>query len=228
MKIRITIGFIFMFFAVACSHSQKGQGVVTEHTFFYGSDGSLNKPTHLEVKVYFNGKDLIEEVPRFDFGGDSLTFKSEINLSHFSYLNTEENVCYHYRNFSDTAKPFQKYNSVDSVTLDGGWNYFANTSIGYNNSTKIGDTTVNNIHYGRVLLDRVDGVSFILYCRDDLDAPLVQLFKPLGDSINCPIVRVETYIKNRLFMAREFEFVSNKLSPSEIKVFQAWRPKKSK
>jgi hypothetical protein len=140
-------------------------------------------------------------------------------------LDPEKNVCYNYGCFSDTAAVLKRYSDVDSVVKNGGWNFYSTRKFEYNASNNLSDTVINHTDYGRIRLDKkVNGTSayLIVYFRCDKKRTLVKVFKPLSDSIGCPIVRDDSFIRDKLFMSRELEFRSDKLSQNELKVFEAW------
>ena len=220
---------IFCLFVISLSgcytHGQD-QGAVIYHAYFYGSEGSTTIP-HFELsrKIWFKNNSSIQEVPLLLFTEDSSGQKTSFKIKHYSYLDPDKNVCYNYLNISDTAKVIKYYSDIDSVVANGGWNFYSNQKFEYDSLTNLSDSVVDNIHYGRIRLDKVvngNNVYFILYFRCDKKGTLVKVFKPLSDSIGCPIVRDDTFIKNRLFMTEALEFAFDKLSPEELKIFEAW------
>lgn len=211
-----------------CSYGQD-QGVVIVHSYFYGSKGSTTIP-HFEVsyKIWFKNNRSIQEVPLLLFTEDSSGQKTSFKIKHYSYLDPDENVCYNFSSFSDTARVLRHYSDIDSVSNDGrngGWNFYSNEKFEYDSLTNLSDTVINNSTFGRIRLDKKfngNSVYLILYFRYDKKGTLVKVFKSLSDSLGCPVVRDDNFIKNRLFMTRELEFVSDKLLPEELKVFEAW------
>lgn len=217
---------VLILFSGGCSNGQN-QGSIIVHAYFWGADSSeIKGPSVINNKIWFKGNQSIQEVPVILFGGESSGKNPFFKIKHYSYLDPDANAGRNYYAFSDTAKVFKQYSNIDSVIIGGGWNFYSNQNFQYDSSTNLSDTVINKISYGRIRLDKKindNSIFFVLYHRCDKKETLIRLFKPLSDSIGCPIVRDDTYIKNKLFMTREIEFVSDKLTRDELEVFEAWK-----
>ncbi len=171
-------------------------------------------------------------MPLLVFSDDTLgTYQTRFKIKHYSYLDPERNICYNYSSFSDTAQVLNSYENIDSIGRGGGWNFLSTDKFEYDSSKNIPDTVINNIKLGRIkLFKKFNGnnIYFIIYFRCDKKKALISIFKPLSDSIGCPIVRDDTFIKDKLFMTRELEYVSDMLSESELKIFDAWEKSSKK
>jgi len=204
-------------------YSEQANGVVRVHVYFFDENGSST--LDITYKILFKNKISIQEVPLLRSIRDSSGEKIWVEIKHYSYLDPDKNVCYEYKNFSDTAKVMKYYSDIDSVSVGGGWNFQSSKKFEYDSSINLKDTVIGDIQYSRIRLDKKingDNVYFYLYYRCDKKGILVNLFKPLSDSIGCPIVRDDTFVKNKLFMTRELEFISDSLSLNEIKIFDVW------
>jgi hypothetical protein len=209
-----------------CYSQGQDQGIVIVHTYFFGNDGPNSKPPlDISYRILFKNNRSIQEVPLLIFTDDSSGQKASFKIKHYSYLDPDKNVCYNYKSVSDTAEVLKHYSDIDSVVKDGGWNFYSNRKFEYDSSKNLCDTIINNTRYERISLDKkVNGnaVYLIIYFRCDKKGTLIKVFKPLSDSIGCPATRDDSFIKNKLFMTRELEFISDKLTQGELKVFEAW------
>lgn len=233
MKAKIFFYLVTILFSGCSLHGQDQQGIIIDHTYLFGTD-SLRRtkpPLDIRYKIFFRNNQSIQEVPLIVFTSDSSGKKTVIKIKHYSYIDADKNACFNYGNFIDTAKAIKNYSDIDSVSKDGGWNFLSNAMFEYDSSKNLKDTTIKNINYGRIRLNKTsngNNVYFILYYRCNKKETLIKLFKPLSDSIGCPIVRDDTFIKNQLFMTRELEFFSDKLSNEELKIFDAWKKNEEK
>jgi hypothetical protein len=212
---------------VECSSKNYQEGVVMVNTsFVYADDKSaMLPPFEIVFKIIYKRNLSIQEVPVINFHQDSTGQKYSVKIKHYSYLDPDKNICLNYKTFSDTAKVWTHYPDIDSVTVDGGWNFLSNSKIDYDSSANLSDTVINGITYGRNrLYDRrkQNHIYFDVYTDCTRKNTLVEIFKPISDSLECPIVREETYIKGKIFMTRHLEFVSARLSSEERGVLDAW------
>lgn len=220
------ICYVFLIMFSGCYPKKVKQGVVIVNSYIIGpgnvlSDSSLK----ISYKILFKENKSVQEVPHISFTSDSAGEKTSVKIKHYSYLDLNANVCYNYWTFSDTATAFKQYSDIDSVEVDGGRNFLSNKKFEYESSMNLADTVVSGKTYGRVRLDKKinnNDVYFILYVDCARKNSLIKLFKLLSDSLGCPIVRDETYVKGKMFMIRELKFVSDELSSEELRVFEAW------
>lgn len=223
---KIIAFFLLLVLFYGCHSQAQIQGVIVVHNYFFGVDGPTAKPPlDIKFRVWFKGSQSIQEVPELIFSEDSSGSKASVIIKSHSYLDPDNNVCYNYASFSDTAKVLEWYSDMDSVVKKGGKNFYSNKRFEYDSSMNLSDTIVNGVNYGRIKLNKtVNGNKghLIVYYRCDKKQLLIKTFKNVSDSIGCPIVRDDSYLNGKLFMIGEFEFVSDKLSESELKVFKAW------
>ncbi|MDB5195758.1 MAG: hypothetical protein JWP88_128 [Flaviaesturariibacter sp.] len=217
--------YIFSNLSFNC-RGQYHEGSIVRESTFYGLD-TLKKaaPLHILSKIYYNGTSSIQEVPLLSYTDDSSGKKTVVTIKHYSYLNEDKGVCFNYLNFTDTATLIKCYFDVDSVKIDGGWNFYSNEKFEYDNLTMLSDTIINNSGCRRIRLDKnINGnsVNFILYVDCTRKYSPVRIFKSLSDSIGCPIIRDDTFVKGVLFMTRELKYLSDHLSKTELEVFAAW------
>ena len=216
--------YLFIFSMMSCSSQEtfsQNEGIVTEHLYMFRPGDTIE----VKLRVLYRNNQTIQEVPQLNIVEDSSGKRTFTKILHYSYLDPGKNVCYNYRNFSDTAKVIKRYSNIDSVRIKGGWNFYSNKDFQYNSSTSLQDTVINGINYSRIRLDKdINGIGiyFHLYLRCDKKGTLIKYFKPISDKIGCPIVRIDTYEQNNLTISHEIEFVSDKLSQEEVKVLETW------
>ena len=220
------ICYLFLITISGCYTKKYTQGVVVISSYIIGSSKSLSDPSlKISYKILFKDNRSIQEVPLIFSSSDSSGEKTSVKIKHYSYLDPDANVCYNYWTFSDTAKAFKQYSDIDSVDIDGGRNFLSNKRFEYESSINLTDTVISGKTYGRVRLDKKfnnRNIYLVVYVDCTGKNTAIKLFKPLSDSLGCPIVRDDTYTRGKLFMIRELEFVSDRLSPDELKVFEAW------
>lgn len=221
--------FIYLFFIillVKCDVADKPQGVVRVHQSMTNVDSLGSNPIlDMSYRILYRDTKSIQEVPLLKMVTDSSGSKSMVKIKHYTYLDPDNNVCYNYRNFSDTATVLNYFSDIDSVNVGGGWNFYSKSRFEYDSAMNIKDTVINDVKFGRIRLDKKinnTDIYFHLYYRCDRKQSLIKIFKSISDSIGCPIFKVETYFKNRLFSSREIEYISDSLSQNELRVFDAW------
>lgn len=221
------LAFLAFFLFLECNSLQEKEGVVRVNTSFVGDGEKSNSlpPFEIDFKILYKGNLSIQEVPVLNLTEDSSGKESSVKIKHYSYLDPDINRCLNYKTFSDTAKVWKHYTDIDSIEVDGGWNFLSNKKLEYDSSANLPDTIVNGVTYGRRrLYDRrsAKDLYFNLYIDCNRKSELIRIFKTISDSLGCPIVRQETYIKGKIFIVREIDFLSDRLSPAESQVFSAW------
>ena len=167
-------------------------------------------------------REINNNPPEISFSVDRYTFVDFRTKSFYVYLN-----------FSDTAKIMDKYPQPDSGRPEGGWFFFTNQHyIPLANLTVVPDTTINDIVYKRVKSVQVDPTvkerevvrHYNAWARCDKKSALHRYDNPLSELIGCPVVKYEIYTPEfGSGFSMELEFLRDKLTPEEIKVFEAWR-----
>jgi len=172
-----------------------------------------------------NGDKSIQEVPLLIYNDVSNDKKIGFRIKHYSFMDKWKDKCYNYLNFIDTAKPIKSFNNIDSVSRAGGWNFYSKELFEYKSCNNLLDTTIDSVKYGRIKVDKnVNGTEFyfIMYFRYDKKGQQIRFFRNLSDRIGYPIVRDDTFIKDKLFMTRKINFISDTLSAEVTEVFNEW------
>lgn len=216
--------FIISFLAMSCSSKKlfsQSQGVLVINRHLFEPDTTIV----VKFRILYLNNQSIQEVPQLNIIEDSLGKRNFTKILHFGYLNTDENVCFNYVNFSDTARVIQYYNNIDSIGNGGGWNFYSNKKFQYDNLSELNDTLIDNVNYKRIQLNKIVGVSpisFHVFIRCDKSKVPVSFFKLLSTQIGCPIARVDTYKGGRIITSSEIQYISDTLSKKQLRVFEKW------
>lgn len=201
----------------------KGQALITS---YYYSQESGKVVDSVYFRIWWDGNQSIQQVPLILFEEDSAgNRKDTVLIDHYSFLDSKKNVCYNYKQFSDTAKILKAYSNIDSVDIGGGWNYLTKQRLRFDKAFRQGDTIINGENLQRLSAHRSEGknhIDFFMYMNCDMELGNVRLYKHLSDSIGCTIVRNDTYVNDKIYTSKQLLFVSDKLTADEIKVFEAW------
>lgn len=179
-------------------------------------------------QIWYRDSLSIQEVPLHMFKNtNKSTTDPDITISSYVFVDPQKNYCAYYRNFTDSASSFKSYLDVDSIKYYGGWNFYEKNNFPYDSREILNDTMLNNISYSRLKLYRKSETTtqhFILYYKKNI-RHLIGFMKQIEDQIGCSITRIDTYINNNLTTSIEVQFVKNKLSSDESKVFDKWKVK---
>lgn len=185
-------------------------------------------------KLWFYDSLVIAEGIRIDIDKD--IYGKEVwkgTVHKYTFINLRTKSFYEYASFSDTAQIIDKYLQPDSGRVEGGWNFFDKDEI-LNRKTLIDipDTIINGITYKRMKSTRdtrtdMEGevnLTTIGYFRCDKKNSLFTIDRPLIKQVGCPLVKIENEGKGTIpWNSFEIEFLEEKLTPAEIKVFKAWQ-----
>lgn len=233
---------------VSCSAQKKctNCGIVT------GGDKFLNPGTGqyeylenygLDQKVWYRDSLVIERILGLyieeDMDGREKRYTKTL---YYTFIDLRTLSFYDYTSFSDTAKIIKKFTQSDTALVPGGWNFYLpiDKIPPVQPPELLADTILEGVTYKRVkivcdsttfyddssgkLVERKVPQVEVLYMRCDKKGTLFQLRKPLSEKLGCPIVRQD--ILPSLYVARplssQIHFLSETLTPEEIKVFDAW------
>jgi hypothetical protein len=186
-------------------------------------------------RIWYKDSLAIEEIKQMStdedpFGNETKT----VSIRHFTFIDIKTRSLYDYTSFSDTAKLIRKYTQSDSIPVPGGWTFYgeAKELSGFEPPENLSDTMIDNVLYKRVKLIYINPTSqekireeSIAYFRCDIKNIMFSLVKNISKKNGCPCVRkdqIPTSLKNPVAVSLQIEFVANKLTPEELKVFDAW------
>lgn len=197
-------------------------------TNFYDLKGNLTFSD--SMRVIYKDSIAIEQVNRVNIvtDTDNITRISNIPML-YRYIDLKRKALYDYRNFSDTAKSFNKAFLPDSLMLDFGWSFYSEKgSQIHGTPEKMNDTLIENIIYKRAkfnfALDDLSKRFLIGYFRCDTKGAIFSLEKKYSREINCTLVKFLDfrYGFDRPFASKQIDFISDTLSQEELKIFDAW------
>jgi hypothetical protein len=247
MKIKyLRLVFLLSFFVsvvtiLSCIPKKKYKncGLVVYKTLFY--EPSLKKyiPAEIygpETKIWYKDSAVIFKImgvklPNTTNGIE--TTKRDVVLMHYIYLDLTKMLFYKYASFSDTAQIVQSYNQLQSDTVLYGvtWKFYERRSIPHTKPFEIiADTMIDGKIFKRVKIivnrqnDSTQTNTMVAYFDCSRKGNIFQINKGLSDSLGCPMVAVYTLstADNPITLAAELEFISDKLTYEELKVFDAW------
>lgn len=189
-------------------------------------------------KTLYYGDYIIQPVPIARIFEESDNYRRQDDTLFYAFLDLDKRNYFNYLNFSDTAQPIQCcYTTTDSAGINGGWNFFYKPlkSI-YAKLESNSDTVIENTRFKRI--------SVFINNRDTTSTQSLVLFKIyylnlsrkgspftlnhfLSDSLGYPVTRMDLFDKYRttgksFTWIEKIEFVSDRLSPFEQKVFTKW------
>lgn len=153
-------------------------------------------------------------------------------VDRYTFIDTRTKEFYVYSSFSDTARFIKKYSQPDTGRVEEGWTYFQkNKLLSYDNKYVLPDTLINGNTYKRLMVfgyiqeDSTSPkvkVTQIIYARCNAPNPFLRVDMLLSQELGCPVVRFDHIAENVLWTKTEIEYISDKLTPEELKVFDAW------
>jgi hypothetical protein len=210
-------------------HLSNSGVVVCKRQFFDTTAVPLHPVFTHSFKIWYKDSLAIEEIMLAKINTDingKQTIKSLVE--HYTFIDLRSDSFYEYQNFSDTAKITKKYYQPDSISVDGGWNFYGNNNFNYKDAPEnLADTIINGISYKRVKFNRSLGNESLItigYFRCDKKGSMFQFYKPYSEKIGCPMVKVYDFPVRKLQgpILTEVDFLSDTLSLQEQKIFEAW------
>lgn len=227
---------VFVLGLTSCKtqYAPNSMGLVIQKVRTYDSStNSFILPKYFkDFKIWYKDSLVIEEANHLTISTDAFQNETwEFILDKYIFIDLRNMSFYEYNSFSDTATLLRQYTQDDSVHIDGGWNFYSYTPLvpDYNPET-LTDTTMYGVTYNRfkrsrtILNDDCKKISvFIGYLRCDKKGSIFQFDKAFGEKMGCPLVMYEAkIIPDITWIKNELEFVADKLSPEELKVFATW------
>lgn len=133
-----------------------------------------------------------------------------------------------YAVFSDTSRPLKIYTQPDTTLILGGWNFYGprlwNVLEPF---ADLSDTVIDGVKYSRLLFYAKypsGTLQEIAYLRCDRKGTLFELHKDFSRLKGCPSVRIDGIVSawNPHPISSTIDFVRDRLTPQEEKIFDAW------
>ena len=202
-------------------------------------DLTANLPDH---RIWYRDSFMIQELSKVYINStyyrDELSMEMkanrvfEIKIDHYTFIDLRNNTFYDYRHFSDTAVLMKKYTAADTASVRGGWDFFAGRNImeATQNLRPLSDTVLNGVLYQRQQADKWEPtdtgrtlIVYTAYLRCDNKKSMFYLDRTFSEKMGCSFVRLDhMMIPNHIGTNFELEFVADKLTEAESKVFDAW------
>lgn len=234
IKLGITGTLIFLLLACVGNREISLQhGLVTMVAKdFDTSTCKLKKSTRIpEFKIWYLENCIIEEIKRTHHHTDSNgNYTMKVEIVHYTYVDLKNNYLYDYGSFSDTSSIIRKYSIKDRQYIHG-WHFFNYQGGRITRPIKVlGDTLINSIPYNyyELFITNSDTGTYeskiIAFTRCDKKGAVIEFAKSIDTSFPCPLTRMDYVPQDAagLPLSFEIEFVREKLTSEELKVFQAW------
>ena len=183
---------------------------------------------HPPIKILYKDSLVIVVVPeRIIHREDGILTLDSIGVHHYAFLDIKTRKYSEYLNFADTARVVNGGILPDSLSVLGGLTLFAKIDIPNKIVVEtLPDTTIDGVQYGRKNMRSKQAYltyTFICYYRCDKKGIPVRYFEGQKGNNNCPMTKYEIAIDDKLgYVAMELDFVSSKLSETELKIFNTW------
>jgi len=234
----ISVGLLIFFLCNSCSTTKeiRQQYTVANFTILF-FDTTFNDFVHAPTFVPNSRHWYRDSFVIAQSIGISGMFETDIqnrglDTMWYTFMNLRTREFYRYENFSDTATLIKAFIGPDSLSADGGWNFFAPRNGIYSvdsNKQKLSDTVLNNIRYKRIPIVALDTVSKparkdpgIAFLDCTKRNPLMQFDATFGNKMGCPVVRVDFSPFIHGGNSGQITFIADSLTPHEQKVFDTW------
>lgn len=223
---------IFLILVPGCyAKSQKefkSGRLISNFEFF---DTATNKPSlSMRTNVWFIDSLAIEEIIATNINTDTNHVTTiDCEVMHYMFIDLKTGMFYKYGHFSDTAKVIASYKTLaEAKSPHWLWDFRYNKRMkSLAAPEKMPDTTIDGIlyHRNKLIIDIGKGpFENIKYLRCDQKGILITLPKQSGDETRCAVLR--SYSQRiggtKVETGSRLEFVSEKLTDEELKVFAAW------
>lgn len=186
-----------------------------------------------DQKIWYKDSMVIEEIKYLyirQVNNDQEERKEVVD--HYTFIQLPTRSFYNYATLTDTAKILKKYTQPDSEAVFSGWNFYRYWDTQISEPLQnLPDTTINKIIYKRVkMINTINSEKGkwrhikIGYFRCDKRGTIFQYDKRLSEKIGCPMVMYHDLPDphNKYSSLYQIEFVTDTLTPEELKVFAAW------
>jgi hypothetical protein len=217
--------FLILFWLIPLQVHPQIQGKIKLNYYTFNPNNP-NEFSSLDQTVWYLGNQSIQNIPTLDIKTDSTGTHMSTFVKYYLFIDPSSRKYFYYDGFSDTARLIKHFKKISPITKHGGWDMYANVKgFEYENSIKLSDTIFDGNVYGRYKFPKNTNGElnvFIAYVKDEkFDIP-IKLFKFFSDRINQTIVRMDTYYQGRLVGIMQLQYLSEKLTSEEEKIFKRW------
>jgi hypothetical protein len=215
--------------------TSSNEGVIIKKSRVFDSISQVYQivPYRRDIKIWYKDSAVILECYRLfinNMGGADEKWRTETD--HYTYLDLRTKAFYDYKNFSDTAAIIKKYTQEDSVNIEGSWRFYKYTEmLPTENRAVLSDTIIRGILFQRISASKsyvIDGAETLFrytgYVRCDRKKTIFHLDRKFNEKERCPMTIFEyEAIGKSPRMLEEVEYLTDTLTPFELKVFEKWQ-----
>lgn len=242
---KFIVAFISISFLLACAtvgRKNGNCGTVIAKQYDYDSVKKRYVTSELyspSTKMYFKDSAVIVKTMGLVIGTDTNGHThTEVKLAYYTYIDLTKKGFYQYNSFTDTATIINKFTVTDSNSLQIEsimWSFYDLPIKQIGDFFEIlTDTSIAGVTYKRKSFlqefhgrnDSIFKNTIVGYYRCDKLQTLFRYGENFSKEEPCPLVRVEFFPLPPLLpwwkSLMEVEFVSDTLTPEELKVFSGW------
>jgi hypothetical protein len=217
----------------SCIQKKASQGSLRKSRYYFDHDKNkfLIEPQIASTLIWYLDQYVIKEVRGLSSTAiNGKTVSIDTSVTHYTFYDLVNNHVYYYDTFSVDAKLLKELHPPRDSLIDG-WNFQRSFPLlGRDNLTALSDTLIQGHLLKRLQTRKLfttDSGTIehlkIGYIRSDLKASLFHLDKPLDDSLNATMVRMDFWVKpTNIAMSSSFEFLRHELTKDELSVFESW------
>lgn len=222
-------------FLLSCSYSMSQpnfsakSGLIYLHMSFFNSRGDTTLSDLL--RVWYKDSAVIQEIHRTKRATDTANRTTvSYEVMRYRYIHLPSRTSYDYKTFSDTSRIIHKAALPDTVMRDYGWSFYSEEVPRIKGiPVVLSDTIIGNIVFKRArfnfFYDDPEKRFIIGYFNCENPTSMFSLERSYSRKINCTMTKFFefTYGVEKPFFSREIELISDTLSATELKVFDAWK-----
>lgn len=238
---KISVSFTFCFVCLlglsTCSQplQNDSEGIVLNTVMLYKANG---EPSFIYYhKLWFKDSCIIEKITGVNINTDTANVTTmSYPVMWYTYTNPAAKTEYDYSSFSDTAKLLNKTTMQDSALKHkAGWHLYSSLyPIIIGDPIFLSDTVIEKVVYKKAKFNfsgqDPEKIFKIGYFRCDMGNHLFSLEKKYTRKTGCILIKYYDYRgkDKTLFGSTEVNFLSDKLTDEERRVFDAWGKKAGK
>jgi hypothetical protein len=213
------------------------KGVVAFITKFYNKDSGRyirSEEYGPTVKLWYKDSIVIIQNMAISFATDTNNIETQkAYILNYIYINLPQKKFYRYTTFTDTAQIIDSYtqDKEDSILWGVSWKFYKWNEMPHTEPfAKLKDTIIDNREYKRMKIvdythsDSINKRISIAYFDCNRSGTIFQINKQLSEIVGCPMVKlyVQPSEKYQRTIGGELDFISDKLTTEELKIFDAW------
>lgn len=239
------VSFAFVIYNSSCYSIKKRQNsgsVLLKHRVRDPQTGEFVLPAYeRDRKVWYMDSLIIGEGAHVDIENDQRGNSIwNAYVGEYTFIDLRTKSYYEYLTFSDTAKIVDSYFEAEGGGNKRGWKFFSsNVLFPIGKTVNLSDTIMDGISYKRI--QTIDSVKVphgedqkvkdstqiqlrIGYLRCDLPTSIFSMDKSVEKRLGCQVIRFDQIaLSNQSVISTQIEFLPERLTEKEIRVFNAWK-----